>query len=339
MNRLIPLLTFAVLIVESVSASDLLTVAYQPVEQLRVLDGRVEAVNQATVSSQTNGRVAELFVDVNDYVEAGSIIIAFTDTEQQAALNQAKSSLNETQARLREAEAEYRRIGELVTAGLGSARDFDRALATRDAVAAQVESAQAAVASAQQQLDYTKVRAPYAGIVTARHVELGESVQSGQALMTGLSLESLRVVVDVPQSVAADVRTGKQARVLAGMQTIPAERVVVFPKAASETPSFRTRVDLPAGQYSLYPGMLVKVEFPVGWRQAMYLPSSAVVRRNELHAVYVASEHGPRLRRVRLGEHREDNVEVLAGLSDGEQVWPDATKAGALAAESGLEVQ
>ena len=71
----------------------------------RVYDGTVEAVNQATMSAQTAGRIAEVFYDVDDYVEPGQPIVRFTDIEQQSALRQAKAALEEALAREKQAES------------------------------------------------------------------------------------------------------------------------------------------------------------------------------------------------------------------------------------------
>ena len=82
-------------------------VARAPLE--RVHDGTVEAVNKATMSAQTSGRIAELFYDVDDYVEPGDPIVRFTDVEQQASLQQAKANLEAALARQQQAVAEFRR--------------------------------------------------------------------------------------------------------------------------------------------------------------------------------------------------------------------------------------
>ena len=113
-----------------------------------------------------------------------------------------------------EAEEDYKRAQNLQERGLGSQRDLDRARAARDSANARVASAESAVAAAQQRLDYTTVKAPYAGIVTKRYVELGETVTPGQPLLSGLSLERLRVAVDLPQTVAGEVRKNPQAAVI-----------------------------------------------------------------------------------------------------------------------------
>jgi RND family efflux transporter MFP subunit len=301
--------------------------AQAPLE--RIYDGTVEAVNQATMSAQTSGRIAEVFYDVDDYVEAGQPIVRFTNVEQQSALRQAQAALTEALARERQAAAEFQRSEGLFESGSSSKREYDQALATRDAAVARTAAARSAVKTAEQQLEYTLVRAPYAGIVTERHVEVGESVSVGQPLMSGLSLESLRVVVDVPQQVAAKVREHMTAFVLTDEGRVAAEKVTIFPFAHQASNTFTVRIDLPKGQFALYPGMFVKVAFVVGESNRLLIPTSALLIRSEVTAVYVVSSGGqPRLRQIRVGNEFDRRSEVLAGLSEGERIALDPVRAG-----------
>ena len=307
------------------------TVAWESAALERVFDGTVEAVHQATVSAQTAGRIAEVAYDVDDYVEAGAVLIRFTDVEQRSALRQAEAQLAEARARLTESDEEYRRAQNLRERGLGSQRDLDTALASRKTAAARVVSAESAVEAARQQLEYTVVTAPYPGIVTERHIEVGESVAPGQPLMSGLSLERLRVVVDLPQTVASEVRRNPSAALITGEGRVEAAEITLFPIADPVTNTFRVRLELPEGQYGLYPGMFVKAAFRIGEAERLMVPSSAVLHRSEVTAVYVIGENGIRLRQVRTGQTFDKRTEVLSGLSAGEQVALDPVRAGIVA--------
>ncbi|ANO50533.1 efflux RND transporter periplasmic adaptor subunit [Woeseia oceani] len=295
----------------------------------RYYDGTVEAVNQATVSAQTSGRIAEILVDVDDYAEAGTLLMRFTSVEQMAALAEAQASLTEALARARASEEEFSRAKSLLNLGSGSRREFDQAEAARDSAKARVVAARSAVARAQQQVDYTEVRAPYAGIVTERHVEAGESVNAGQPLMSGLSLESLRVIVDLPQDAASALRKEREAAVVTSAGRIVPTEIVVFPYADATTNTFRARLSLPDGQFNLYPGMYTKVVVNKGTVQRLLIPATALVRRSEVSAVYVMDANGKlRLRQVRTGNRPGDSIEVLAGLEAGERIALDPVKAG-----------
>lgn len=295
----------------------------------RIFDGTVEAVNRATMSAQTSGRIAEVYFDVDDYVEAGEAIVRFTNLEQQAALASAEAALSEAVARQKQSDEDFRRVEGLFNSGSSSKREYDQATAARDAAIARVAAARSAIATAEQQLEYTLVRAPYAGIVTERFVEVGESIAVGQPLMSGLSLESLRVVVDIPQHVAARVREFQTAFILTDAARVPAAKLTIFPFADSTSNTFTVRIELPPGQFDLYPGMFVKASFVVGDEERLLVARSALIRRSEVSGVYVVNEHNEvRFRQVRVGGVFGDRVEILAGLAQGERVAVDPVRAG-----------
>jgi len=301
---------------------------YEAAPRERIWDGTVEATNQATVSAQTSGRVAEILYDVDDFVEAGAVIMRFTDTEQRAALRRAEAARAEAEARFTAADSEFKRVENMFQNQTVSRARYDQARAELDAATARLDAARSSIVAAQQQLDYTVVRAPYAGIVSARHVRVGELVQPGQPLMSGLSLALLRVNVDVPQSLIDPIRKIGAAFVYAGDERIAAESLTFFPVADPATNTFRVRVILPEGSATLYPGTFVKVGFVVGEEQRLLVPTHAIVRRSELSAVYVVDGPHVALRQVRLGRAYGDRTEILAGLSAGEAVADDPVAAG-----------
>jgi RND family efflux transporter MFP subunit len=305
-----------------------LTTAYETTPRERIWDGTVEAVNRATVSAQTSGRVAAILYDVDDFVEAGAVIMRFTDTEQRAALSRAQAAAQEAEARFTEAESEQRRIAAMYESRTVAKALYDQAQANFSAARARREAARAGVTAATEQLDYTQVRAPYAGIVSERHVQLGELVRPGEPLMSGLSLEQLRVSVDVPQSMIDPIRRIGKARVYAGDRVVAAESLTFYPIADPKTNTFRVRVNLPAGSASLYPGTFVKVGFVVGETERLLLPSTTIVQRSELTAVYVVNDDTAELRQIRAGRTYGERVEVLAGLAAGERVATDPVAAG-----------
>ncbi|MGE3731604.1 MAG: efflux RND transporter periplasmic adaptor subunit, partial [Lysobacterales bacterium] len=310
------------------AALDALAIQPESAPRERIWDGVVEAVNQATLSAQTGGRVLELPYDVNDYVPAGAVVVRFTAVEQQSGQRRAQAALAAAQASATEAEANYRRIAEVFVKKLVARAQLDQATAQRDAARAALESARAAVREAGEQVDYTVIRAPYSGILTERHVELGETVRPGQPLVSGLSLNQLRVNVEIPQSDMLTVREHGEASVLlADGKRLAAERMVVFPFADPASHSFKVRLELADAETGLQPGMTVKAAFVIGAAERLLLPLSALVRRSEIAGVYVLGEHGPQLRQVRLGHRFGERVEVLAGLAAGERIAADPNAA------------
>lgn len=287
-----------------------------------VWDGTVEAVREATLSAQTAGRVTRVGVDVNDRVAAGQVLLRLTVVEQQAGVDAARAQLRAAEASAVEAERQYRRFAELAKGAYVSRAQLDQTRAARDAAFAARDAARAQVAAAGQNADYTTLRAPYAGVVAARLVEPGEAVNPGQPLLTVYAPEDLRIEVQVPQSAAEAIRARPQARVrFDDGGAVDAREVVVHPMADPASHSVRVRVLLPRLDTLPAPGAVAKVEFPVrGDGRSLRVPSSAVLRRGELTAVYVVKDGRVLLRQVRLGAAAGDAVEVLAGLRAGDVV-------------------
>lgn len=299
----------------------------QPVERAVLqetvrLDGVIEAVQQSTVSAQTSGTVQALPFDVDDSVPAGALIVQLEDSEQQARLAQARAAMAEAQAGAVDARQRYERIQAVHARGLVSRQELDQARNSLTAAEARLERAQGGLAEAQQQLDYTRIVAPYGGILTERHVELGEAVNPGQPLLSGLSLEQLRVVVDLPQRYADAARADRNARVtLADGRVLETGKMTFYPYANPATHTFRLRMALTEPNSALFPGMLVKVAVPVAERTALWVPASALIYRGEVRAVFVLGDRDqPRLRQVRVGAIDGDRLEILAGLDEGERV-------------------
>ena len=119
------------------------------------------------------------------------------------------------------------------------------------------------------------------------------------------------------------------AAVYADGRRIESAGITIFPAAQPETNTFRARIDLPKGVQGLAPGMFVKVGLIVGESERMLVPRAAVIQRSEMRGVYVVGPDGRvSLRQVRLGRARGEQVEVLAGLADGERVALDPVAAG-----------
>jgi len=283
------------------------------------------------VSAQTSGRIIELGFDVDDYVQKDSVLLKLSDREQKSRLNSAESSFKEAQANAEQAQKEYSRIKNIYAKKLVAKSALDKVAAANKAAAARLRAARARVDEATEQWEQTIVRAPYSGIVTKRFVEMGETARVGQPLMTGISLDHLRVVVDLPQQVANQLRTHKTLVVLLDSErqlAIEPESVTVFPYADANTHSFRARFDLPTGLENLYPGMMIKVAVTVGEVEAIMIPNAALVWRSEVAGVYVMDEQGQiSFRQVRPGISRDNKTEIIAGLSDGEILLLEPNKA------------
>ena len=299
------------------------------------LDGAVEAIHKATVSAQTRGTIKEILVDVDDYVEKGAVIVRLKDVSQKAQLKKAQAGEKEAISHLSKAQDEFKRIEDIYAKKVVSKSKMDEVKHALSAAKARLDSARANLDEAREQLSYTQVKAPYSGIVTKRHVEVGETVQTGAQLMTGVSLDKLRVNVDVPQSLINKIRVFGKAFVYTDAAIgsepvqVAVDKITVFPIADRASNTFKVRLDLPEGIDGLFPGMFVKASLVTGEKQVLLVPQKSVVQRSELTAVYViADDGGICFRHVRLGSVYHDSQVVLSGLTVGETVALDPIEAG-----------
>ncbi len=297
----------------------------------RSWDGVVEAVQQADLAAQTAGRVTVVNIDVNDHVPAGAVLLRLTAVEQQAGANTARAQLRAAEAAAAEAQASFKRYAALAPGQFVSRAQLDQVRAARDSAIATRDAARAQLAQAGQQADYTVVHAPFAGVVSARRVEPGETVAPGQPLLSIYAPGALRIEVQVPQSDAAAIRATPRATVvLEDGRRIDAADVVVFPSADPATHSVGVRVLLPDLQAAPQPGVTAKVVFPIPVPMqvdAVRIPRSALVQRGEISGVYVIDGNRIALRQLRLGPVGDSDVEVLAGLQPGERVALDPVAA------------
>ena len=317
---------------------ELATLKYEDVATQRRFDAQVEAVHKSTITAQLSERITAINFDVDDYVEQGTVLIRFNDVQQRALLDQADAGLREASVASKDAETELARIRDIYAKKLVAKATLDKANANYKGALARETRAKARLKEATEQFEKTVVRAPYSGIVTQRHVEIGEIPSAGKPLMTGLSLNRLRVVADVPQRFISILRGGCcPARIIlptGQTQSISTKKLTIFPIADSKSHSFKIRVDLDEGQHGLYPGMFVKLVLDVDTQKRLMIPATSLVHRGEVTGVYILTDADVVFRLVKVGRiHDDGRVEIHAGLEEGEQIALNPITAGILLKE------
>lgn len=310
----------------TLAADETLTVQPTDIPDWFVMDGRLEPVDQGTVSAQTSGRISAITVDVNDVVPAGHLLIEITNTSQTAGQDQAKAAVKAAEARYTDAERQRARLVDLVKKGSVSRREYDSAATEAEAAANVLKQAKAELVQAGENLGYTRIVAPYAGVVSARHISLGETVNPGQLLLSGYAFENMRVVASLPARYLSQLKetTPLQVTFPDGQSlTLPQHQLFQFADPASH--SFTLRANLPKQETPVWrTGTWVKLAMPLATRPKLLIPENAVLRQNELSAVYLAEKNGYVLRQVRLGRNYDGRIEILSGLKVGEVIARDA---------------
>lgn len=307
-------------------------VAWRQAEATRAAEAVVEAERQSTVAAQTSGRIMAINFRPGDVVKQGQVIMRIDPSVAEQQVEGARAQVNEAKVALENATREYERFRELFAKNYVSKSQMDAVEASYKAAQARLDTLQASGGQAATTRAFSDVTAPYGGVMSALHVEVGEMAAPGMALATGFDPAWLRATAQVPQAWVDAVRRGNKAMVEVPGQTewLPASRLVVIPAADPRTHTTEVRVYLPASVSGLLPGQFVRVHFVTGTARRLVVPAEAVLRRSEMTGVYVLLENGrPQLRQVRLGERQGDGSwEVLAGLREGEKVARDPLRAG-----------
>lgn len=294
----------------------------------------IEAVRQSTVSAQIAGRIVELRFDVGDYVRKGEVIARIDERAVTQAQAASDAQVQEARAALANARMQYERSKRLLGQQFISQAALDQSEAAYKVAQARVSALLAGAGQAATERSFATIVAPYSGVVSARHVELGEMAEPGKPLFTGFDPSTLRVVATVPQAEVAAIQAGSKARVEVPSlaRWLAVKSIVIVPSADARTHTTRIRLELPGDVRGIYPGVYARAHFAVGRALKLLVPRAAILRRSEVTAVYVIAAGGaPRLRQVRLGEASDETrVEVLAGLEAGERVALDPVKAGFL---------
>jgi len=317
-NALVLLIAFVALPLPVRAQADSVTLEVRDVALTYPAEAMVEAVRQATVAAQVQGRVVEVHADAGQRVRKGQVLMRLDARE-------AAEGAASAQAQLIQARANYERTRNLHAQKFVSTAALDKA-------DADLKAAQAAAGASGATVSHATVAAPLTGIVAQRHTELGEMASPDKPLITVYDPKGMRVIASIPQYKLAEVRRGVTAR-LEFPETglwVDATRVEVLPTADARSHTVTARLYLPDDLPGVIPGMAARAHFVVGSGKKLTVPPQAVIRRGEVTGVYVIdARNTPRLRQVRLGEMLGNGeLEVLAGLSAGDRVSLTPIQAG-----------
>lgn len=330
------------------------SVVRSPATGTLILPGSIEAVTEAPVLARASGYIQRRYADIGDRVKAGQLLaeVDAPELDQQvhqarAAVEQAGSALEQANANLQQGKANEQlaqvtaeRWKNLVAKGVVSRQDNDTYQSQWAAQQANVQALEKAVAAARSNIvaaqanlsrltdlqAYKSVRAPFAGVITVRNVDVGALVSEANTLLFRIAqTERLRTYVNVPQSDAGSVHVGQTARLavtdLGGRQFMgTVTRTANALDPASRT--LLTEVQVPNSDGALLPGMYTQVDLttPRGNRPLLIPGDTLVVRANGPQVAVVGASQTVHFQPIQLGRDFGDKIEVLSGLDAGQQV-------------------
>lgn len=306
------------------------------------------------------GYIRHIYVDIGDRVHTGQVLAVLEVPELVAQVDEATAAVHHAEEEIQRAKSDVARAQadevalhanaerlvstDKVRPGLIAQQELDDATAKDRASEAQVDAAKSALAAAEQQLqvaraneqhyaalsDYTRITAPYDGVVTWRFSDTGALVQAGTSTTSGLpvvtvaEVDKLRLRIPVPESLAAKVKVGDTADVkVQATGEHFSGKVSRFTDALDpSTRTMQVEIDVPNPRYELQPGMYADVTLQANTRaDALTIPITAIQRSGTRTSVLVLdSQDRVQARNVELGVESPNKVEVVSGLKEGEQV-------------------
>lgn len=317
-------------------------VQFAPPRQVLTLPGETRGWYSSTIYARVNGYLAKWFVDIGDHLKTGQVLATIDTPELDAQLDADKAQLNasEAEVKVKEADAEFAKTTyerwRGSPKGVVSEQEredkkarFDAAVAALNAAQAHVKLDEANVDRLTHLTEFKQVTAPFDGVITERHVDIGDLVTAGSTTNTSplfgiTQTEQIRVFVNVPQSVSEQLGVGSTAQVTASVYPTRTFEGKVTRTSESIDPRARTlrvEVDLSNSDLALLPGMYVKVAFSLKPTTFVQVPASALLFRAAGPQVAVITDDNTvKFQDVTIARDNGHLVEIASGLSEGDRV-------------------
>lgn len=345
---------------QSINANRILTGTVEPIETVTLTSRVMGMIRQLPVQEGDRVKAGETLVviDVADIQAQNGQAIAGVNMAQsnylnaQGRLQEARAQLVETEAQLADAQLEQRRMSVLQSEGAVSQQLLDQAntrvqttqarlqqiragirqsQAMVNQAQAQVSQAQAQVSQVSANLNYGIITAPFDGVVTHKHTEVGAMAGAGQTLLTLESSDRLRFTTQVPESLITQIRQGQKVSVRLDALNRDVSGTVsqIIPSADPATRNFTVKVLL--NQTSdMIPGMFGRLQLShqtatpnASDRTALMIPQAAIVQQFGITGIYKVVNRHASFQPITTGKPRAADIEVFSGLTKGDLVILD----------------
>jgi RND family efflux transporter MFP subunit len=267
--------------------------------------GTVRPKLHSVIEAKVSGRIEKMLVTQGQKVKAGDLLAQLDVREIQAKLDQ-------TLAVRRQNESELKRYQKLRAEQVITPAELE-------AVESRYQVAVAAATEAETMLGYAKITAPFDGVVTRKLADVGDLATPGKPLIEMEDPRTLRFEAAVPEAIIARVALGAKLPVRIMSQEHDAVVSEIAPSADPDSRTFLVKLDLP-NTANLRAGQFGRVEIPVSTTNVLRAPASAVIQRGEMEIVFVVTNGHAELRLVKTGRRFGNEIELLSGVSAGEEV-------------------
>lgn len=287
--------------------------------------GNVESNNQASLSTIVMGTVTDVPVSVGQNVQKGDVLARIKDDQIRANKMQLEANMVQAKANLENTEKNLNRIKNLYAEQSATSKELDDISTMYDIAKANVEALEASMREVNEMLEYTVIRAPFDGIVSRKFVSAGDMAAPGHPLVAVADPGTLKITATVPEKWIGRISEGDSVTVSVSAASISATDAILTAVSNAGDPMSRqyaieAQITDPDIAGRLKTGMFAEISIRADGAQSLYIPTTALIQRGQLTGVYTVSDNNRTvLRWVRTGKTAEETIEILTGLTPGEQ--------------------
>ena len=279
----------------------------QSLAPLTMVPGTVVSRSDARIAAEVTGRLLEV-AEVGTVVANGDVVAIIEDTAIRLRKDELQAEVERARARMKYLESEEKRYVQLAESNLAAATKLEETLSDRDVSRSDLQVAKSRLAQVEDQLDRTRIRAPFSGIVVERLMMPGERVDTGENVLRMVDQQRLEVIARAPLEYYSYVRPGRELELRTGPVIARGTVRTVVAVGSENTHQFEIRLDIVSDRFPV--GQTLRVSIPTSeTREALVVPRDALVLRPEGISVFVLDK-----------DQKAKQVSVTTGIGTGEQI-------------------
>ncbi len=286
--------------------------------------GTLRAAETVEIKPEVDGFVREIHFVEGCSLDKDELLISIDDRKLKHQLEATKATLQVARVRLADAQRRLKRIQGLIARNVADQDEVDQSETECLAAQAEVERMRAEVELAQARLDDTRLRAPFAGVISERHIDVGDYVQAGDHLATLYRISQMEIAFALPERFMERVRPGQPVAVTVTAfpkREFSGQVYFVSPRIDETTRDFLVKATIDNPEGVLKPGAFGTAVVTIGVReQVPVVPEKALVATRTGYIVFTVNNHTAQRREVTIGLRQTGSVEIRAGVHAGEQV-------------------
>lgn len=306
---------------EQIESVQTVVAHYRVMEQTADAVGSIQSRSTTNIASKILATINSINVRPGDRVKKGDLLVSLDDRDLETRLLQAKNAYEAAKATYEQAQLDRQRYEKLLATNDVTRRTYDDAVSAERIALAKLEQAQEQINEAKVMLSYSRIYAPMDGTVIERFMDPGDLASPGKPIVTMYDPQNLRVEVAVREQLSGRLILGQEVRVQ--IDAINKEMMgtveEIVPSADPHSRSVIVKVSIPKEQ-GVFPGMFGRIYIPLDPVKYLVIPKEAIRKVGQLELATIKQGNELVTRALTTGRRWNGDVEVLAGLSEGEEV-------------------